>query len=538
MLVAPMPSDESERLAALVRCNVLDTDTEASFDDIAELASALCGAPMALVSLVDRTRQWFKAKVGVDVSETPRDVAFCAHAIVDRKPLVVPDTLADARFADNPLVTGDPFIRFYAGIPLLLDDDGVAVGTLCILDRIPRELSSAQLDTLCRLAKRVSKELSLRHKLALQRASSTESELPTHAAERHASTSSRAALTAALSAESPELATELRSYTEDTRASTELVARPLAPLPVALGTVVAERYRVERVLGMGGMGVVTAARDLRALGAGAQEPGASPAGCAAPAAERVEAGLVAIKFMHLSALAQPHALRRFVREAQALIALEGAHVARVLDVGNLASGAPFLVMEYLDGEDLAARLRREGPLPEREAIALTLQATDAIVTAHALGILHRDLKPANLFEARQPDGSTLLKVLDFGISKLTHPLAAQSDTALTGVAVGLGSPHYMAPEQMIDAAAADERSDIWSLGVVLYELLAGAPPWQGENAVEVCAKVLTLPLPPIGTQRPQLRDPVVRVIERCLEKAPEDRYGSASELVHDLRSLL
>jgi serine/threonine-protein kinase len=496
-----MPLDEAERLAALVSCNVLDTDAEACFDDIAQLASALCGTPMALVTLIDQSRQWFKAKVGLTASETPRDFAFCAHAIVDRQPLIVPDALADERFADNPLVTGEPFIRFYAGVPLLLDEDGAAVGTLCILDRVPRDLSHTQLDALRMLAKRASKELSLRRRLVAQ--------LGLPSAQVSGGNPSSGEFT--VPSQRPTAGEHLSSLA---RPTARLDAPRLAPLPVSIGTVVANRYQIERVLGVGGMGVVAAARELG------------------------KDTLVAIKFMHLDALAQPQALRRFVREAQALITLEGAHVARVFDVGNLASGAPFIVMEYLEGEDVAARLRREGRLAVRESVELTLQATDAIAAAHAQGILHRDLKPANLFLAKQPDGTTLLKVLDFGISKLSHPQPAQGDTALTGAATSLGSPHYMAPEQMIEAGDADERSDVWSLGVVLYELLAGGPPWEGVHAVEICAKVLTLPLPPIGERRPELRRPLVRVIERCLEKVPERRYGSAAALALDLRELL
>jgi GAF domain-containing protein len=164
MLAAPIPHNEAQRLAALFSCGVLDTAPEAAFDDVVQLASHLCEVPIALVSLVDHSRQWFKAKVGLTDSETPRECALCAHAILCTEPLIITDTWLDPRFADNPLVTGEPHVRFYAGMPLVLNDDTV-LGTLCVIDHVPRELTPAQLDMLRLLARRVATELSLRRRL-------------------------------------------------------------------------------------------------------------------------------------------------------------------------------------------------------------------------------------------------------------------------------------------------------------------------------------------------------------------------------------
>jgi diguanylate cyclase (GGDEF)-like protein len=168
MPAAPLPPDEAERLACLRACDVLDTAAEEAFTRLARFAGRLAGTPIALVSLIDADRQWFKARVGLDVDETPRDRAFCAHAILrPGEPLIVPDALKDSRFADNPLVTGAPGIRFYAGVPLVTED-GHALGTLCVIDRVPRELQPEQVEALTLLAGTVSTSLELRR--AMRRA--------------------------------------------------------------------------------------------------------------------------------------------------------------------------------------------------------------------------------------------------------------------------------------------------------------------------------------------------------------------------------
>src|ERR1700751_149563 len=158
---APLPENEAALLESLHRYAILDTLPEQEFDDLSRLAALICGTPIALVSLVDGNRQWFKSKVGIDEPETPRDAAFCAHAILDSGVMVVPDALADDRFRSNPLVTGNPNVRFYAGAPLLTAE-GNALGTLCVIDRVPRELSADQLEALKALSRLVGNELELR----------------------------------------------------------------------------------------------------------------------------------------------------------------------------------------------------------------------------------------------------------------------------------------------------------------------------------------------------------------------------------------
>ena len=172
-LPSPVPHDETARLAALARFDVLDSEPEREFDDLALLASRVCRTPYALISLVDRDRQWFKSRVGIDTAETRRDISICAHAILGREVLVVPDTTADPRFSENPLVRGEPGLRFYAGAPLVTSD-GHAIGTICVLDRVPRELDAAQIDSLGALSRQTMSQLELRRRIRNDRGRSGE----------------------------------------------------------------------------------------------------------------------------------------------------------------------------------------------------------------------------------------------------------------------------------------------------------------------------------------------------------------------------
>lgn len=274
------------------------------------------------------------------------------------------------------------------------------------------------------------------------------------------------------------------------------------------GDVIAGKYRIERVLGAGGMGVVVAAHHIHLD-------------------ERV-----AIKFLLPEAAARPEAVARFTREARAAIKIKSSHVARVIDVATLESGAPYMVMEYLDGQDLSALLVQRGPQPVTEAVDFVIQACDAIAEAHGLGIIHRDLKPANLFCVRGADGLLSVRVLDFGISKVTSTTAGELD--MTRTSTVMGSPVYMSPEQLTSAKNVDARTDIWSLGVVLYELVAGQLPFQGETLSEVSINIATQQPPSLRQSRPDLPDGLEAVVLKCLEKDRSRRYQNVAELAGDL----
>lgn len=275
------------------------------------------------------------------------------------------------------------------------------------------------------------------------------------------------------------------------------------------GQVLAGKFRIERVLGQGGMGVVVAATHLQLD-------------------ERV-----ALKFLLPEALVNPEAVERFAREARAAVKIKSEHVARVSDVGTLDNGSPYMVMEYLHGEDLAAWVRRNGAMAVPDAIEFLLQACEAIAEAHALGIVHRDLKPANLFVTRRVDGSPCIKVLDFGISKLTVP-GAVPEFGMTKTNTVMGSPLYMSPEQMSSSRNVDSRTDIWALGVILYESLTGRVPFEAETMPQLCGMILQDPPRPLHELRPDLPSALQQAVLRCLEKNREHRFSNVAELAHAL----
>lgn len=275
---------------------------------------------------------------------------------------------------------------------------------------------------------------------------------------------------------------------------------------VAEGDVLAGKFRVDRVLGVGGMGVVVAAHHLQLD-------------------EKV-----ALKFLRPEALTNAQAVARFDREARAAVKIKSEHVARVIDVGKLDNGAPYMVMEFLEGGDLCAWLAQRGALPVEQAVEFVLQACEAIAEAHGLGIVHRDLKPANLFCIRRPDGLLSIKVLDFGISKVTNPGDSGPSMQLTKTQAVMGSPYYMSPEQMASAKDVDARTDIWALGTILYELVSRRVPFEGTTLPELVLKIVGSAPPPLRELRPEVPEALEAVILRCLEKDRANRFPNVAEL--------
>jgi serine/threonine-protein kinase len=222
-------------------------------------------------------------------------------------------------------------------------------------------------------------------------------------------------------------------------------------------------------------------------------------------------------------------------EARIAARIQCEHVVRVFDVASLEDGTPYIVMEHLEGDDLAVVLRRAGPFRVGEAVDYVLQASEAIAEAHAAGIVHRDLKPGNLFACRRLDESMTVKVLDFGVSKLLRKSdALQVQLVSTGPNVIMGSPVYCSPEQLIAAKSVDARADIWALGAILYELLSGRPPFRGGTLVEVIHQVMNENAEPLGSLRSDVPRELDAVVGRCLAKAPADRFPSTAELARAL----
>ena len=270
------------------------------------------------------------------------------------------------------------------------------------------------------------------------------------------------------------------------------------------GEIFAEKYRIERVLGIGGMGVVLAATHILLD-------------------ERV-----AIKLLLPLVAKNPDLVARFLREGRAAIKIRSEHVGRVLDVGKPALGAPYLVMEYLEGTDLSAVLKAQGPLPIVTAVDYLLQACEALAEAHAMGTIHRDLKPANLFVTTLADGSACIKVLDFGISKVADGTSA--DLSMTKSTTLMGSPLYMSPEQLRSLRSVDARTDIWALGVILFEMLAGSPPFAGESLPDLSVSIIVGKAPLLRMKRPDAPAKLEAAIARCLEKDQTKRIAGIGEL--------
>jgi serine/threonine protein kinase len=272
------------------------------------------------------------------------------------------------------------------------------------------------------------------------------------------------------------------------------------------------KYVVDSILGRGGMGIVVAARH--------------------ESAGRSE--LVAIKLLHPKAAKDAVQVERFVREARSTVRIKSEHVVRVLDAGaEESTGSPFIVMEFLQGRDLAYVLANFGPMPPKTAVDYIIQICEAAAAAHALGIVHRDLKPSNFFLTHRPDGTALVKVLDFGISKAAH-LDGMPDPRLTETQAVFGSPTYMSPEQIRSSKNVDQRSDIWSLGVALFEMLTRKLPFVADNVAGLLASVIADPPFTISHFRPDVPPGLEAVVLACLEKDAARRIGSAGELARRL----
>ncbi len=289
----------------------------------------------------------------------------------------------------------------------------------------------------------------------------------------------------------------------------------MAGLGLAVGDVVAGKYRLASVIGEGGMGTVFAAHH-----------------------ELLDAP-VALKVLSSDMTRNRAVIDRFLREARAVARLKSEHVVRVMDVGTLDSGQPYIVMELLEGEDLERRIQRLGKLPVPEAADCILQALEAMSHAHAAGIVHRDLKPANLFVATTPDGREIVKVLDFGIAKLTSVVmqGPARTGALTGEHTMLGSPSYMSPEQVRDSSIIDHRTDLWALGVILYEISTGHEPFPGNSVGEIFGEILHAAPEPIAKHCPEAPPELQAVIDRCLARDREMRFPDVAAMARALAPL-
>ena len=272
------------------------------------------------------------------------------------------------------------------------------------------------------------------------------------------------------------------------------------------GDVLGGKYRVESLIGIGGMGAVVAARHAT-LG-----------------------HRVAVKVLLSSAAKIDDAVARFLREGRAAASLASEHVCKVLDVGETSDGRPFIVIELLFGTDLGTVIENEPPLPIATAVDYLLQASEAIAEAHSLGIIHRDLKPSNLFLTTRADGTPLVKVLDFGISKMTREV----DVAITTTEMALGTPLYMSPEQIRSLKTVDARTDIWSLGIILHQLLTRRAPFEGSTLTALSAAIASDTPTPLRRDRPDAPAGLEAVIARCLEKSAAHRYPTVAALAADL----
>jgi len=274
------------------------------------------------------------------------------------------------------------------------------------------------------------------------------------------------------------------------------------------GDVLDNRYRLIRILGEGGMGIVWVAEHM------------------------LLDKLVAVKLLHSRFAEDERPVERFYREAKSAASVGHDGIVEIYDMGQTADGTPYFVMELLDGQSLHAVLMRKGCIEVPLAVRITREVLKALAAVHAKGIIHRDLKPENIFVCRRSDGSMTMKILDFGFSKMTHPTLASKITRSGEI---LGTAHYMSPEQACGRDDVDHRADIWSMGVLLYEMLTGELPYTGKIYTAIIAKILTKPFAPPREHVPELPEELEAVILKAMTADPDKRYQTAGELIDALR---
>lgn len=284
--------------------------------------------------------------------------------------------------------------------------------------------------------------------------------------------------------------------------SAKIGPRVNPPQVPATGSTFAGRYRVQGLLGEGGMGLVLRAEQL---------PGGRP---------------VALKILTAEAAAVGESVARFRQEAQIASRIRNVHVVSVLDFGEAEGGRQYIAMELLEGIDLAALIEERGQLPMREAVALVMQGCAGVAAAHAQGLIHRDLKPANLFLARREGLPPVVKVLDFGLSKSLDTEAVR----LTQTSMAMGTPLYMSPEQIVATKHVDARCDQHAMGMILFELLTGHPPYEVASVTALAVAIATHPPPSARAHVPELPAALDKVIQRALAKRPEDRFADLGKL--------
>ncbi len=282
-----------------------------------------------------------------------------------------------------------------------------------------------------------------------------------------------------------------------------------------VGQIVADKYRITDVIGQGGMGTVVEAVHL---GTG---------------------GTIALKLIVSGDVRDPEVMGRFQREARAAGTIDSPHIVRVFDTGiDVESGLPFMVMERLRGEDLANLLKRVGPMSPDAALRITAQACVGLAKAHAAHFVHRDIKPANLFLAETDLGEVTIKLLDFGIAKLMYESMHQVEGGLTQTGSMLGSPHYMSPEQAQGLRTVDHRTDVWSLGVVLFKMLTGFTPHQGDALGQIILAICSQPIRPVQEIAPWLHPAVADIVRRATYIDPNRRFQSTREMFDAIAPLI